>query len=602
MLRALKQIGKSIGIEKGFEDDLLAPREGNKISVIKIKDDEINEIKKIEYEENSDDKYKYFYAGGNAALVGGALGIGGVSPFFIDLSKIQQKKIERSDGFNDYYKRKYNDNTVKNLLDFYKDNEEKFQKLESDWVYVKYFEGVETKERYEYFIKTYATAPQNKRIEWVEGNCSLCGKSGEMRDIRLPFFSLEVTNYNFGLASNEVDKGPLKLCQECEGEVVAGWKYLSNIFGNNYLLIPEPRFESMEGLDVFVDIAEANATDFEKLNNLIFEKEIYETLEFRFLVTERQQSKLNILKSVSNYYLFAKKFKDEHLILDDELKYYPQSGIDIQNRTLKNYFDLENILKFYFVNEGNYYLDDLYGQTFHFYQLYNTDLPKKMNSKFKHQLYAHRDELFSFIYETNLDALPKKSLNEIVENFLRYEFRDHDTGNNFDPSIVRSKIIEGLNYYYFLCSKIYGESNMKNKTKELKKYFDKFEEPETKEKIRELVNEEDNSLLVYYLIGQLIGNIDDFRYKKGNKNSIFSDFVESLNRKNAKQRFAEEILQGQIYYIEKSNPKAKFVFDILADNLNNLFKQKSFSDVLIAIVSGYYGENILKSEKRGEEK
>jgi len=598
VLRSLKKIGESIGIKKGFKDDLLAPQDGDIISILEIENGELNEIKKIEYDEESDDKYQYFYTAGNSSLVGGTRGIGGVSPFFIDPSKIEKSKVERCSDFNEFYQKKYTDNLITKLLDFFKVNEEKFKKLNSDWAYIKRFEKNETKERHEYFITTYATAPQNKSIDWIEGDCTLCGKSEKMRDIRLPFYSLEVSNYNFGLASNEVDKGPLKLCQECEGKVVAGWKYLSNIFGNNYFLIPEPRYESMEGLDVFFDIAEENVVDFEKLNNLIFEKEIYETLEFRFLVTARQKSKLNILKSVSNYYLFAKKFKDEHLILDDSLKYFPKSGIDIQNRTLNNYFDLENILKFYFVNERNYYLDD----TFHFYQLYNTDLPRKMNSKFKHQLYAHRDELFSFIYETNLDALPKKSLNEIVENFLRYEFRNHDNGNNFDPGIVRSKIIEGLNYYYFLCSKIYGESNMKNKTKELKENFDNFEEQETKEKIRELVNEEDNSLLVYYLIGQLIGNIDDFRYKKGNKNSIFSEFLESLNQKNAKQRFAEEILQGQIYYIEKSNPKAKFVFDILGDNLDNLFKTKSFSDVLIAIVSGYYGENILKSEKRGEEK
>jgi len=599
VLRALKQIGENIGIEKGFEDDLLAPREGDVISIIEINNGKINEIKNIEYEKKSDDKYKYFYAGGNAALVGGALGIGGVSPFFVDSSKIQKKKIKRSDGFNDYYKEKYDDDIVKTLLEFFKDNEDEFQELDSDWVYIKNFAGFETEERHDYFIKTYVTAPQNKSIDWVEGNCSLCGKSGEMRDIRLPFFSLEVTNYNFGLASNEVDKGPLKLCQKCEGEVTAGWKYLNNIFGNNYLLIPEPRYDSLEGLDVFNQLAKENANDFEKLNNLIYEREIYENLEFRFLVTEKQQSKLNILRSVSNYHLFAKKFKHENLIIDEELKYFPNDNIGIKIKILKNYFDLEEILKFFFVNQRNFYLKKLYGSSFHFYQLYNTDLPNDLDPKFKHLLYAHRDELFSFIYETDSTALPKHSLNEIVENFLRYELRKIDTGDKFGPGLVRNKIIEGLNYYYFLCSKIYGESNMKSKAKALEEYFENFEKEASKEKIRSFVGKGENLQLTYYLIGQFIRKIDDFRYNE-NKNSIFSNFIESLNRKNAKHRFAQDILQGQTYYIEKLNPKAKFIFDIITDNLENLFQQKSFSDILIAIVSGYYSENILKSKKRGE--
>ena len=598
VLKALKQIGEEIGIEKGFENDLLAPREDQIISILEIKNGEINEIEKIEYDPETDDRHQYFYAGGNASLVGGTMGIGGVSPFFIDPSKIEEGKVERCSDFDKFYQEEYEDDLVTKLLDFFKKNDDEFQKLESDWAYIKDFEGQETEERHEYFIKVYATAPQNKNIDWVEGDCSLCGKTGEMRDIRLPFFSLEVTNYNFGLASNEVDKGPLRLCQECEGKITAGWKYLNNIFGNNYLLIPEPRYGTMEGLDVFFKLAEENASDFEKLNNLVWERDIYETLEFRFLVTEKQQSKLNILKSVSNYHLFAKEFQHENLVLDEDLKYFPNQEIDVRIRKLENYFDLEEILKFFFVNERNYYFNELYGQPFHFYQLYNTDLPNDLNPKFKHLLYAHRDELFSFIYETNPDAISKESLNEIVENFLRYELRNIDT-THFDSGTVRNKLIEGLNYYYFLCSKILGESNMKNKTKKLEEYFEVFEEPESKQKIRELVNDDENLQLVYYLIGQFIRKIDDSRYNE-NKNTIFSNFVESLNRKNAKQRFATEILQGQTYYIERLNPKGKFVFDIVSDNLDNLFQQKSFSDILIAMVSGYYAENIFKSKKRGD--
>ncbi|MFW6041331.1 MAG: hypothetical protein ACOC85_05795, partial [Thermoplasmatota archaeon] len=72
MLRALKQIGEKIGIEKGFEDDLLAPREGDIISILEINDGNINEIETIEYNEESEHKYNYFYAGGNTSLAGGS--------------------------------------------------------------------------------------------------------------------------------------------------------------------------------------------------------------------------------------------------------------------------------------------------------------------------------------------------------------------------------------------------------------------------------------------------------------------------------------------------------------------------------------------------
>ncbi len=110
MLKALKQIGKEIGIDKGFKDHLLAPREGEIISILEIKNGEINVIEKIEYDDETDDKYQYCYAGGNESLVGGTWGIGGVSPFFINLSKIEKGKVERCSDFNDFYRKEYGDN------------------------------------------------------------------------------------------------------------------------------------------------------------------------------------------------------------------------------------------------------------------------------------------------------------------------------------------------------------------------------------------------------------------------------------------------------------------------------------------------------------
>ncbi|UOY10061.1 hypothetical protein [Methanonatronarchaeum sp. AMET6-2] len=597
MLKSLMKLGEEIGVDKGFEDDLLAPNEDETIKIIKIENSEIKVLNEIEYQEQGSDKYKYFYKGGNDSLAGGTLGIGGVSPFFIDPSKIKEDKIERSSDFIDFYNEKYDDDLVHKLFDFFKNYSNKFEEMDVDWVYIKEFEGHSTTERHNFYIQTYITARQNKDIDWVEGVCTICGDSGEMRDIRLPFYSLEVTNYNFGLASNEIDKGPLQLCPDCELKIISGWKTLNNIFGNNYVLIPTPRFNSSEKLESFIRIAKDNVDDFEKLNNIMGDDELYNDLEFKFLVTEVQQSKLNILRSVSNYKVFAEEFEDEELIIEDDLKYFPASQINTKVNKVTNYFDLERILKSFFVNERNYPLYELYGDTFHFYQLYNTDLPNDLNSRFKHLLYAHRDELFSFIYESNPTALPKKSISKILETFLRYEIRNIDSDSNFDSGIVRNRIIECLNYFYFFNVKIYGEKNMKKDIEELKEHFDRFDE-DSKQKIREIVNQDKR--ILYFLIGQFIRRIDNYRYTQ-NKNKIFSDFIESLNRKNAAQRFAENILQNQMYYIDRLDSKAKYIFDLTKDNLNQLFKDKSFSEVLIALISGYYADNILKTKYEGDE-
>jgi len=134
---------------------------------------------------------------------------------------------------------------------------------------------------------------------------------------------------------------------------------------------------------------------------------------------------------------------------------------------------------------------------------------------------------------------------------------------------------------------------MKIDIEELKIHFDRFDE-DSKQKIRELVNLDKR--LLYFLIGQFIQRIDNYRYTQ-NKNKIFSDFIESLNRKNAAQRFAENILQNQINYIDRLDSKAKYIFDLTKDNLNQLFKYISFSEVLIALISGYYADNILKTKQ-----
>lgn len=561
-------------------------------------------IDTIEFDDSKEYDYDFFYKGGGKSLAGGTLGIGGVSPFFIKLSSLKKiakdetkslgEKIKHSSDFIGFYKKEYKDNLLEDFFEDIKEREEEIANTESDWLFIKKVQGKGTLERHCFFIKEYLLAPQNKNINWVNGYCSFCGSEGEMRDIRLPFFSLDISNYNFGMASNDIDKGPLKLCSDCELDITGGWNYISSVFGGYYVLIPEPCKSNRQVLNLFFRLANENASNFEKLNNVMREKELHKDLEFKFLVTSTQQSKVNILKMVPHYKMFAVEFQDELLVDGNYLQYFPAGDVKISVSKLENFFELEKILKSFFVNDNNYPLFD----NFHFYQLYNRDLPKNMDNLFKHLLYTHRDEMFSFIYECNLDGLKKSTLLQIVANFLQYEMRKCDTDERFGGGIVRNKIIEGLNYYYFLCSKIYGESNMKKEFEELKKNFEKFDQAENRERIKQIAGEK-NPEMLYYLIGQFIRKIDDFRYIE-NKNKIFNGFVESLNKKNVTKRFAEDIIQGQNYYIERLNPKVKFIFDVLAENTNNLFKDTIFPEVLISMTSGYYSENILKSEKEGE--
>lgn len=602
MLNPLKEIGEEVGPKKAFGTDLLAPYEDEKIAILEIKEDEKVEDciqKVITFDPTEEYENYFYYQGGNDALVGGTMGIGGVSPFFMDPPKLEVDKIDRSEEFNDFYEKEYNDSLVEDLLNYYRRNGQQIRDLDVDWIYVDSFMGQDTEQAHNFFIQEYLKAPQNKDIDWVEGTCTSCGSKEELRDIRLPFFSLDKPAYNFDLKRNEVSSGRLKLCQSCELKVAAGWKYINNVFGNYYALLPAKRNGGSEAMDLFFRLANENANDFEKLNNLIGGRELYENLEFRFLVTDREQSKLNILRSVDNYHLFAKKFEDENLVEGDRLKYVHMDGIEPQINQVRNYFDLERVLKSFFLKDNNYPVDRVAGSnSFHFYHLYNRDLPRNTVTEHKHLLFAHRDELFSFIYESNLQALREKTLDEIVQSFLRFELRNLDVGENFSYGLVRSKILNGLNNYYFLRTKILGDKIMRDKANKLEGYFEDLSEKD-KEDVKDLLHEEDSRELLYYLVGQLIRKVDNFRGTEG-KNQIFDDFLTSLNRKNASKRFAEEILQGQNYYIQRLSVKSKFVFDLLAESLEELFEDGSFPKIIISLTAGYYSKNILGVEKGGE--
>ena len=92
MLEALKDFGKFIGLEKGFEAELKSVRSGNKIAIIAVnKDGSFNIEEEIEFEEDKDyNEYLFYYIGGRPSVTG-TRGIMGVSPFFVTTHPLDHK-------------------------------------------------------------------------------------------------------------------------------------------------------------------------------------------------------------------------------------------------------------------------------------------------------------------------------------------------------------------------------------------------------------------------------------------------------------------------------------------------------------------------------
>lgn len=630
MLKSLKAVGEEIGVRRGFKADFKKPNNGDILKIIEMDDESIEVIETIECEdyEELDDEIGFFYKGGNPA-VGGTLGIGGISPFYLNPENITKTKINGSSSFKDIYNDEYDDDLLNRFFSMLKEHNEWFNDKEVDWVYVKKIDGEETQSRHEYFIKKYLKTNSNSSIDRITGVCNICGEEKTLKDTLLPFYTLgkRYSNLHFERSKEELTSASINLCVDCEPKITAGWKYLYRMFNQQFVLVPRSRDdESKEEMKNFVSLLEENEKNLPALKAIIQDKPLYDAFDFSFIVTDTSQSRVDLKRVLPNFKLFYKEFEDTEdtsLITNDKLKYFDKKmrgDYDIAVPNIGDFFDLENLLMFFFVDNTNRSLDDLSNNDsgFHFYNLYheenrwydpnnnnryNKDLPRNsMDTVFTHLLDKYRNNLFSFIYECDLDALRKTALQDIVLTFLRYEIRkiDYHNSNRFSEFLVEHKISEALNYYNFLCSKIFGGISMKERIKELKTCFDEFEDGNTREKIRELVNNDESDQSIHYLVGQFIALIDAARYK-ADKNKIFDSFISSLNRKNAKERFAEQILQRQNYYIEERGKKAKFVLELLTENLDNLFQQDTFHDGLIALISGYYGDMIIRTEKVSED-
>ena len=137
--------------------------------------------------------------------------------------------------------------------------------------------------------------------------------------------------------------------------------------------------------------------------------------------------------------------------------------------------------------------------------------------------------------------------------------------------------------------------------KEFKNYNKEDDYLEFKNKVIPLIDS--SSYIKYYVIGQFIRYIDNFKIANGFNPEVFNNFMTNVNRNNAKKMFATEILQKNIYYINQMTKKSKLLFEVLEENLDSLFDEEdmTYEDYILTLCTGYYTENILSEKKEDKE-
>ena len=457
-----------------------------------------------------------------------------------------------------------------------------------------------------YLYSNFLQIRSKKYKDYENGKCSICGNL----NITYPtptYFNLDNVSFNM---TPKMENSKLKLCKNCCTFVkYADDKLFKRLIKNNHIiLIPKIKFGTY---DNFLKIANKEINSFEKINEILKE---CDNFNFDLLIVNIDKGKnslITIKRYVENYKAFLVQFENLYLY-DNKSMYYLfneelSSLENVDKHYLKNTFNFENIFKEFFIeldDDGKFKFPNFY----HFYEIFTKDLTGR-NGIFNNfssntiTLFSqYCENIFSFIYELNLEALTKQMLNEIVLNSILI-FQKNNAKKN------RTHILKRLNYY-FLFKKEFLEDKMllNENVVKLKKNFGKhdsennviFGETE-KDFVLNLIK--DDPAIKYYLLGQFISNLDILKKNNGKNKDIFSNYISNINRNNIKKLFISEILQKNNFYIEKMGKKAKFIFAMFEMNLDKLFNESGFDyeDYLILIFTGYYTENILLTNFENKE-
>ncbi|WP_152411893.1 hypothetical protein [Methanobrevibacter boviskoreani] len=457
---------------------------------------------------------------------------------------------------------------------------------------------------------------EEKIKNFERGHCSFCGKESITYSSIGSYALSKSSSFNY---SNKMNNAHLRICNECNSYLRTAENNIKKSLNAPIMIIPKSK--GNKEYSSFTKISNTDKPSFSKINEFLKDN----SNDFNYDLIFYSESKGNtyiINKYVENYQAFLVEFNKKiklynegnccNYLLNEPLTF----DITKEKNYITNLFDLEYIFKSFFVNINKEGVK--YPNLFNFYDIYLNDISgekgifRGFDSKTVSIFVKYMNSIFSFIYELNSDSLNRKMLNEIVLNLLLKYQKNTNNENSY-----RNSIIQNLNYYYML-NKEFLEDKMLNEDniKELKNIFSKYniknndqsstEDEEKKisaedeEEIFKLI-EEDCSLK-YYLLGQFISLIDNFKRSNNKNGEVFSNFILNCNKYNVLKLFATEVLQKNNYYIEKMNKKGKFIFKILEKDLNSLFDEDEFyfEDYLLLIFTGYYTENILSSSYGSE--
>ena len=429
--------------------------------------------------------------------------------------------------------------------------------------------------------------------DYAEGICSICNNNITVYPALIGFSNR--SNYFFNDNSN-IKNSPLQICNQCNSYIKFAIEKLMNITNfKNILIIPKERVDG--GYLNFIQISNQETNSFDKLN--IFLKSC-EKFNFDLIIYQKKQALILINKYIENYNAFLLNFENLFLFDNNEMKHILYDSVYPKNfkRSLDNTFDFEKFFEELFI-----YIEKEKFKKFNlpFYKLYAMDKKnidnklKYFDSKSKSIFMKYYNNIFDFVYEINLNAINKNIISEIVSNSLIIIQKNNKFIKNYNFEILKR-----LNFYFLFINEFLGEDMMlKENVIKLKENINSLYEngEDIDDKVIIEIIDKDPSLK-YFILGQFIYIIDNYKEDAGKNVNVFSNFISHVNRNNIKKYFTIQVLQKNNFYISKCTEKEKFIFEILKLYDDILFNEKglSFEDYLLSIFTGYYCENIISDK------
>lgn len=470
-----------------------------------------------------------------------------------------------------------------------------------------------------YFYSKFIKIRNKGTPDYKEGVCSICGQKSITMPSSGSFVGDKLYFFNY---TDNVKNSKLKLCKTCNAYMFLAEDKLKKSLTRNVMLIPKVRDSKEDDYRDFVTLLNSDNNSFKKMNRKIADTELSTKYDFDLAIyTQEQGDSYPIRRYVENYRSFLIKFNGVSSDKSNNLRgielinnnngsytlnylFNQAKKIDKENLyyyNINDIFDLERIFKNLFITIDDKKVNKLLMFNY-FYQIYTekfSDLTKLLDSKTTMLFSKYMKNIFSFIYELNFDALNKNIIDEIFLNcIMQYVKASYGDSINKYTGTIR----ERLNEYYMLNREFWSFKMLNKETMEkLRNKFNEYPITDTSEADNIIISIiEEDPYLKYYIIGQFIRYIDDFKRSNNYNPEVFYNFMTNVNRNNIKKLFTTEILQKNIYYIDRMSKKGKLLFKIIENNLETLFNENnlSYEDYVLTMTTGYYTDNMLKSNKK----